>query len=190
MDIKQHTIFVKNLILINIFCFIIYVSIYLIQDSIWNIQISIYQNLYLGSLLFFPHGVRVLAYFLFREKSFLGIFFAHILTGLIFQNEQFNFLQILIRSCFPILGIYFSFILINNIFKIQISNPRIKTIILFAGISSIFNSFFNALYLNIIIVKFDIYSIFFSYFFGDILGCIILFYFLSLIKGISKIIKI
>ena len=124
------------------------------------------------SLIYLPHAVRIISFFVIGSIAFIPIFIAEFLCHLIFVNQILN--DALIRpflSCMSVLIIFqalkfFDFNL--NIYDKKYFNWKV---ILFVGFcSSIINSTFNFIYhVNFKNVAIDV-SIIYSYVIGDTLG--------------------
>lgn len=71
----------RHLILINIITALIYVVLFAIQD--WGFQ----QHSEVASLIFLPHGWRIVSFFLFKFKALPGLYVGHVLTCMIFFND-------------------------------------------------------------------------------------------------------
>ena len=124
------------------------------------------------SLVYLPHAVRIISFFVIGSIAFIPIFIAEFLCHLIFVNQILT--DALIRpflSCMSVLIIFqalkfFDFNL--NIYDEKYFNWKV---ILFVGFcSSLINSTFNFIYhVNFKNVAFDV-SIIYSYVVGDTLG--------------------
>ena len=124
------------------------------------------------SLVYLPHAVRIISFFVIGSIAFIPIFIAEFLCHLIFVNQIFT--DALIRpflSCMSVLMIFqalkfFDFNL--NIYDEKYFNWKV---ILFVGFcSSLINSTSNFIYhVNFKKVDIDI-SILYSYVIGDTLG--------------------
>jgi hypothetical protein len=84
----------RQIIYQNIFVFVVFILFFWIQKlTFFQIQ-SNFQNstvaLGAASLVFLPHGVRVLSYIFFGPKIFYGLFLAHIITGLSISSDYFD----------------------------------------------------------------------------------------------------
>ena len=127
-----------------------------------------------GSLIFFPHGVRVLSVMLGGIWILPGLFVAHLVTA-VYHLEVLNYTDIFIRAVLSILSIYLPY------YFLKLKEISLKNILIMALLSSILNSLFQSLYLQISMINLDPYLIF-SYLIGDLLGCITIFYFIKYIK--------
>ena len=124
------------------------------------------------SLVYLPHAIRIISFFVIGSIAFIPIFIAEFLCHLIFVNQIFT--DALIRpflSCMSVLIIFqalkfFDFNL--NIYDEKYFNWKV---ILFVGFcSSLINSTFNFIYhVNFKNVAIDV-SIIYSYVIGDSLG--------------------
>ena len=150
-----------------------------------------------ASLIYLPHGLRVLATLIGGFKIIPGLLLGHILTGLFLHLSNINleldnvelenifnlktFIIILLTS----LGGAFSVIISMFILKFnpkKIEEISLKIILQISILSAIINSFStNTIYY----LSFENWSIglqFFQYIAGDIIGVLIIFYFLKFIN--------
>ena len=127
-----------------------------------------------GSLIFFPHGVRVLSVMLGGMWILPGLFVAHLLAA-IYHLEVLSYIEVFIRAVLSLLSIYIPYYLL------KLKEISLKNILIMALLSSLLNSLFQSLYLQISTINLDPYLIF-SYLIGDILGCLTTFYFIKYIK--------
>ena len=124
------------------------------------------------SLIYLPHAVRIISFFVIGSIAFIPLYIAEFLCHLIFVNHILN--DALIRpflSCMSVLIIFqalkfFDFNL--NIYDKKYFNWKV---ILFVGFcSSLINSTFNFIYhVNFKNIAIDV-SIIYSYIVGDTLG--------------------
>lgn len=129
-----------------------------------------------GSLIFFPHGVRVLSVMLGGIWILPGLFVAHLVTA-VYHLELLNYIEIFIRVVLSIVSIYLPY------YFLKLKEISLKNILIMALLSSLLNSLFQSLYLQISMINLDPYLIF-SYLIGDLLGCITIFYFIKYIKNL------
>ena len=129
-----------------------------------------------GSLVFFPHGVRVLSVMLGGIWILPGLFVAHLVTS-VYHLELLNYIEVFIRAVLSILSIYLPY------YFLKLKEISLKNILILALLSSLLNSLFQSLYLQISMINLDPYLIF-SYLIGDLLGCITIFYFVKYIKNL------
>ena len=129
-----------------------------------------------GSLIFFPHGVRVLSIMLGGIWILPGLFGAHLVTA-VYHLELLNYIEVFIRAVLSILSIYLPY------YFLKLKEISLKNLLIMALLSSLLNSLFQSLYLQISMINLDPYLIF-SYLIGDLLGCITIFYFIKYIKNL------
>lgn len=146
------------------------------------------ENL-LASFVYLPHGLRVIVVYIFGSSSFIGLLFAHIITGVNEINDVNFFIltAALFSTISPFAAVYFVF----KKFKIQLKEIKLNNILTIAIISAILNSFFSVSTR----LLFDFYQTkqvfsfqFFQFFIGDILGVLFLFLLLILFINLKKII--
>lgn len=129
-----------------------------------------------GSLLFLPHGVRVLSVLLGGLWILPGLLIGHLVTA-VYHLEILNYIELFLRALLSLLSIYLPYYLLN------LKNISLKNIMILAILSSILNSLFQSLYLQISMINLDPYLIF-SYLIGDLLGSLVLFYFIKYIQNL------
>ena len=165
----------------NLIFFISYIVLFIIQQHlIFPIQQSFISfGVLSGSLLFLPHGLRVIAVLVGGYWIFPGLYFAHILTGLYFL-EIVNWDENLIRSLLSMLAVYFPLIFLKK------NDIDLQNILVLSLTASFLNSLFQTLYLQWSELNLNGLVIL-SYLVGDILGSLFLFYFIKYIKIQSQI---
>ena len=130
-----------------------------------------------GSLVFFPHGIRVLSVLLGGIWILPGLFVGHIITA-VYHLELLNYLEVFIRALLSILSVYLPYYLLKS------KEISLKNIMILSLLSSILNSRFQSLYLQISTINLDPYLIF-SYLIGDLLGCLATFYTIKYLKNFN-----
>ena len=180
----------RQIIYQNIFVFFLYILFFWIQKlTFFQIQTS-FQNstvaLGAASLVFLPHGVRVLSYTFFGPKIFYGLFLAHFISGLSISSSYFDiiFLSFFSTICALIaIKIYTGTWHLKNI---KIFN--FKFIVYVSFIAALINSFSNNTYKLLQGGNFnELYtSQVFQFIIGDIIGTIVLFYLFLLSKKVIK----
>ena len=138
-----------------------------------------------ASILYLPHCIRIIAYFLFGKITLIPIFLSQCFTFIIFNDSLI--LDSVILSSISSLSIVFGFEILNfykknNYFKFnQIIDW--KKIVLIGFVASISNSFFSSTYFSYK-YKTDInFELITRYILGDSLGLIVgMFIFIFLIK--------
>ena len=155
------------------FIIVIYLFFFWFQFTIiFPIETNFNEFAGIVSLIYLPHAVRIISFFVIGSIAFIPIFIAEFLCHLIFVNQIMT--DAFIRpflSCMSVLIIfkalkYFDFNL--NIYDKKYFNWKV---ILFVGFcSSLINSTFNFIYhVNFKNVAIDV-SIIYSYMIGDTLG--------------------
>ena len=158
-------------------------SYFLVAKVISPMQLQYISNSELVSLLFLPHGVRVLTCVLYGPR--LGAFYlfaATLLTGFWvgrigdYDPLTLTLLYAVGSLCVPIAFIFLQFIHEDTkIGLTKVNNNTIKTIAYLALISSTLNSICHALVLD----GFSDFSvqprIILKFLFGDLLGALVLF---------------
>jgi hypothetical protein len=181
----------------NILVFLLFLSFFFIQRLFFDL-IQDTTITFAGSLIYLPHGIRVLATLIGGRKIIPGLLLGHIASGLythsFLANTNIEFANILnletsIINLLTSIGSSFCVLLalfILNINYDYIKSISLKTIFLVSIISSIINSFFtNAIYF-ISYENWEIGTQFFQYIFGDLIGALIIFYILKFSKKMLK----
>jgi hypothetical protein len=191
---KNNNILYNQNLYNNIVVFFLFILLFIIQ---W-VLINSFQNLNItlvASLIYLPHGLRVLATLIGGNKILPGLFLAHLLTGLFLHYENGNLeLTELINNDYKDLvivlltstGSTFSVIISMFFIKfnfIRVRNITLKDIITIAILSSIINSFFNNTIYFISYENWEISSQFIQFIIGDVIGALIIFYFLKFINN-------
>lgn len=158
----------------NILVFIFYVLAFAVQDYFWEIQIQLLENhLFIGSLVFLPHGIRVMSIIFFKYEILPSLLFAHIASGLLFLLENWTIVDLIIKSFLSVLSIAVAYFLLTKHqgkgeYKINLSSIFLLTVL-----SSIFNSIVNSIYGYFLYS--DFHQQLFSFLLGDIFGAIIVY---------------
>ena len=189
---------IKKAIYQNFLVFFAYFIIYEIQRSTFFLVQSRYfetdnilktDNILTGvaSLVFLPHGVRVLSYIFFGPKIFFGLFTGHLATSVNFSNMIYlNVIAGFFGSICALIAIR---IYIGRYTIQQISELNIKLIflvsLLAAVLNSVFVNFSRLAFIDNFAIEFG--SQVLQFIVGDILGTIVLFYLFNFIKKIIKI---
>jgi len=181
----------------NILVFLLFLSFFFIQRLFFDV-IQDTTIAFAGSLIYLPHGIRVLATLIGGRKIIPGLLLGHIVSGLYTHSfatsTNIEFAEILnfetsIINLLTSIGSSFCVLLalfILNINYDYIKSISLKTIFLVSIISSIINSFFtNAIYF-ISYENWEIGTQFFQYIFGDLIGALIIFYILKFSKKMLK----
>ena len=181
----------------NILVFLLFLSFFFIQRLFFDL-IQDTTIAFAGSLIYLPHGIRVLATLIGGRKIIPGLLLGHIVSGLYTHSfatsTNMEFADIInletsIINLLTSIGSSFCVLLalfILNINYDYIKSITLKTIFLVSIISSIINSFFtNAIYF-ISYENWEIGTQFFQYILGDLIGALIIFYILKFSKKMLK----
>jgi len=172
----KNTFFKRNFII-----FIIYIIFFIIQlyvvfpiEKIFTSKLS----LYFPSLIFIPHGIRVLACLIYGKEIFLGLFLGHVVCY-IFVTSNIN--EIFLGALGSTLSAYVALYIIYKKLDVNFNIINLKNIIYLSIVSAFINAFLSSL------IKYNQFSIDFllQYFIGDFIGVFIL---LLLINHNKKII--
>lgn len=169
----------------NILVFIFYVVAFAVQDYFWEIQIQLLENyVFIGSLVFLPHGIRVMSIIFFKYDILPGLLFAHIATGLLFMLENWTAVDLILKSFLSVLSIAIAYFLLSNQqgkseFKINLSSIFLLTIL-----SSVFNSILNSIYGYYFYADFQFQL--FTFILGDIIGAILVYFIFYYVKYFYK----
>ena len=181
----------------NILVFLLFLSFFFIQRLFFDV-IQDTTIAFAGSLIYLPHGIRVLATLIGGRKIIPGLLLGHIVSGLYTHSfatsTNIEFAEILnletsIINLLTSIGSSFCVLLalfILNINYDYIKSISLKTIFLVSIISSIINSFFTNTIYFISYENWEIGTQFFQYIFGDLIGALIIFYILKFSKKMLK----
>lgn len=180
----------RQIIYQNIFVFVVFILFFWIQKlTFFQIQ-SNFQNstvvMGAASLVFLPHGVRVLSYIFFGPKIFYGLFLAHIISGL---SLSFNYFDLFFLALFSTLSALVAIKIYTRSFHLKnIKIFNFKFIINVAFIAAILNSLSNNTYKLFHGSNFnELYtSQLIQFIIGDVVGTIVLFYLLLLFKKVIQ----
>ena len=177
----------------NLLVFCLFVILFILQDFFFKAL----QNSSLplaASLIYLPHGLRVLATLIAGSKILVGLFMGHFITGMYihysnglstFFSDPTTILLIFITSTISTCCVFVSIKLLKNLDN-RLNEITLKTILLVSILSALINSLFVNLTYFLFIKDWNINNQTFQYFLGDIIGSIIIFY---IIKNIYKNIK-
>ena len=126
-----------------------------------------------ASLLFLPHGIRVLSIWLYKERAVIPLFCGHLFVYTLFWLGEFSLTALALvlvgTFCVPM-----AFVLVGWIgFDVSVRNTKIKhwrSILMVGFIASIINSLGNSLILSPYIEPSLHLSILATYLVGDTLG--------------------
>lgn len=157
--IKQNTIAFFLYLFFWIFQFYIIFPI----ESFFTSKLS----LYLPSLIFLPHGIRVIFCLVYGKRIFLGLFLSHIISGIFITNSYF---EIIFGALGSTLSAYIALWIVYKKVEVNFININLNNIIALSFVSSLING------LSSILVKQEQFNInyFFQYTIGDFIGVLIL----------------
>jgi hypothetical protein len=180
----------KKFISITIIVSLIHVLIHMMQIQLYSGNFFSKQFNTIAYSIYIPHGTRILFFLIYGFWSIPGMFLAHIING--FNNDgfiAFDFIMlvaILIAIfCVPVASLF-----LRNFFK-NIQKTENLFIPSYIISLTLLSSFINASLTNLLRLvtrfNFDLYrflSEFFGYFFGDILGVIVIVFMFLILKRI------
>ena len=155
---------------LNVIIFFSYILLFIFQQHLIYPLQSHFINLGVltGTLIFLPHGIRVLAIMIGGWHIFPGLFVAHLMTA-VYHLESVNEWETVIRAFLTMIAIYTPYLIWGS------QKISLQSIIIFSLISSILNSGLQTFYLQYSLLNLNPYVIL-TYLIGDILGAFILFY--------------
>ena len=126
-----------------------------------------------ASILFLPHGIRVLSIWLYKERAVIPLFCGHLFVYTLFWLGEFSLTALALvlvgTFCVPM-----AFVLVGWIgFDVSVRNTKIKhwrSILMVGFIASIINSLGNSLILSPYIEPSLHLSVLATYLVGDTLG--------------------
>ena len=155
---------------LNVLIFISYILLFIFQQHLIYPLQNHFINLGIltGTIIFLPHGIRVLAVMIGGWHIFPGLFVAHLITA-VYHLESVNEWETVIRALLTMIAIYTPYLIWGS------QKISLQSIIIFSLISSILNSGLQTFYLQYSLLNLNPYVIL-TYLIGDILGAFILFY--------------
>lgn len=155
---------------LNVVIFFSYILLFIFQQHLIYPLQSHFINLGVltGTLIFLPHGIRVLAVMIGGWHIFPGLFVAHLITA-VYHLESVNEWESVIRALLTMIAIYTPYLIWGS------RKISLQSIIIFSLISSILNSGLQTFYLQYSLLNLNPYVLL-TYLIGDILGAFILFY--------------
>ena len=176
-----------NLLIVSLF-----IISFAIQNSFVEIFIDYFKsNNISGSLIYLPHGIRVIAVLAFGWNIFPALFIGSYLTGLYLINNNFDFSLLnittaeiiiigsLISSSCVFISTYFVQAL-NPLAKLDVRSIEIKTILIVVIASSIVNSLFQNVLYGFAYSNWQSLIQFFQYLIGDTFGALLIFFLVKL----------
>ena len=177
----------------NFLVFSLFVILFILQDFFFNVLQDSPLPL-AASLIYLPHGLRVLSTLIAGSKILVGLFMGHFITGMYihysnglsaFFTDPTIVLLILITSTISTFCVFFSIKLLKRLDN-RLQEITLRTILLVSILSALINSLFINFTYYLFIKDWSINNQIFQYFIGDIIGSIIIFY---IIKNIYKNIR-
>jgi len=155
---------------LNVVIFFSYILLFIFQQHLIYPLQNHFINLGVltGTLIFLPHGIRVLAVMIGGWHILPGLFVAHLITA-VYHLESVNEWETVIRALLTMIAIYTPYLIWGS------QKISLQSIIIFSLISSILNSGLQTFYLQYSLLNLNPYVIL-TYLIGDILGAFILFY--------------
>ena len=155
---------------LNVVIFFSYILLFIFQQHLIYPLQNHFINLGVltGTLIFLPHGIRVLAVMIGGWHIFPGLFVAHLITA-VYHLESVNEWETVIRALLTMIAIYTPYLIWGS------RKISMQSIIIFSLISSILNSGLQTFYLQYSLLNLNPYVLL-TYLIGDILGAFILFY--------------
>ena len=172
------------------------VSLFIISFAIQNSFVEIFfnyfnSNNFSGSLIYLPHGIRVIAVLAFGWNIFPALFIGSYLTGLYLINNNFDFSLlnittteiIIIGSLISASCVFFSTYFVqalNPLAKLDVRSIEIKTILIVVIASSVVNSLFQNVLYGFAYSDWQSLVQFFQYLTGDTFGALLIFFLVKL----------
>lgn len=155
---------------LNVVIFFSYILLFIFQQHLIYPLQNHFINLGIltGTIIFLPHGIRVLAVMIGGWHIFPGLFVAHLITA-VYHLESVNEWETVIRALLTMIAIYTPYLIWGS------RKISLQSIIIFSLISSILNSGLQTFYLQYSLLNLNPYVLL-TYLIGDILGAFILFY--------------
>ena len=169
--------------------FVYFPLIFIAYTIAWLIEFHIIGNLqeeitfftidhYKASIVFIPHGVRVMSIILLGSRALMPIYIISMLTGYFYLNLENAFALSTMTLVSLALTLW---VLKIKPAGLTFSQLTLKNILFVATVSSVINSFLNSIFKYLIEGNADPFlNILVIHTIGDILGAIICFYFLGL----------
>ena len=176
-----------NLLIVSLF-----IISFVIQNPFVEIIFNYFNsNNFSGSLIYLPHGIRVIAVLAFGWNIFPALFIGSYLTGLYIINNNFDFSLLnittgeiviigsLISASCVFVSAYFVQAL-NPLAKLDVRSIEIKTILIVVIASSIVNSLFQNVLYGFAYSNWQSLVQFFQYLTGDTFGALLIFFLVKL----------
>ena len=184
--------FTFNSLKFNLFIIFLFVVSFAIQNSFVEIFFNYFNsNNFSGSLIYLPHGIRIIAVLAFGWNIFPALFIGSYLTGLFLINNNFDFsLSNITASEVVIIGslISASCVFVSTYFvqalnpsaKLDVRSIEVKTILIVVIASSVVNSLLHGVLYGFAYLDWQSLTQFFQYLIGDTLGALLIFFLVKL----------
>jgi len=191
MSKMSNVIFERVKKMFLVITFLVYIFFFIIQKyAVYPIETFFFESQITdkASVLYLPHAIRIIAFFLLGFSSVTPIFIAQCFTFIVLNN--IDFMYSIILSLISTSSIVFGFYCFKSIKKFNffsINKIDWKKLILIGFLVSIFNSFFSSIYFsNFNFQQFDI-LLFLRFIVGDTFGVLVGMIIFILILKIIKI---
>ena len=179
-----------NILKINFWIFITIILILFFQENvIYPIEKEFFNmnSIKYVSLLFLPHGIKIIAFFLYRELSIIPLFLAPFIYGLTFPINIGHFFGCLVGLISIIIGFFICSYLLKPITIKNSKLPIWRQLIVAIIISCLINAMLQS---AIASIYFKDYNLNILFLFGDLFGslsivCILMFFRKKIIKVLS-----
>jgi len=163
--------------------FVIVIAVYVLCHGVTALLVTPIQNMIayditvFASLVYLPHGVRVLATWLLGWKAFFPLCVGAFLSELLFTPDQiFSLTEPVLFSSIAVgaISAYVGFLIVKLIGRDQYAGPdRImdwKWLLVVGAIASVFNSVGQIIVFSGLIVPDDLFAVLATYAIGDLVG--------------------
>ncbi len=163
--------------------FLIVIAVYVLCHGVTALLVTPIQNMIasditvFASLVYLPHGVRVLATWLLGWKAFFPLCVGAFLSELLFTPDQFfSLTEPVLFSSIAVgaISAYVGFVIVKLIGRDQYAGPdRImdwKWLLVVGAIASVFNSVGQIIVFSGLIVPDDLLAVLATYAIGDLVG--------------------
>ena len=180
----------KKFISITVVVSFVHILIHIIQVQIYSGNFFSKDFNTIAYSIYMPHGTRILFFLIYGFWSIPGMFLAHIING--FNNDEFIALDLIMIEaifisvfCVPVASLFF-----RNFFQDIYKNQNFFTPSYIISLT-LLSAFINASLTNLLrlVTRFNydldrFLSEFFGYFFGDILGVVVIVFMFLILKRI------
>lgn len=161
---------------------ILWVVLFELNTLLFSSSISPYI-----SFIFLPAGVRLIAVLLLKELGVIGLFLGALVTSFV-NFSTARTVDIVLLSLISALNPYIAITFSKYCLKVDdvLSNLKVHQLFIISFIYALLNSLTHNLYFHFTIAKHDDLVFFIGMMTGDLLGCLIILYLLSLTLRIKK----